>query len=473
MHRWSHLEAETATRGKATLPFQFTGFTIDSRNVLPGSLFVALTSSTNDGHAYVKTALANGAAAALVSHIPEGIDATNTPLLRVQDSLQALTDLGIFQRARYQGLVIAVTGSVGKTSTKEALAHIFSDLAPTHYTAGNYNNHLGVPITLATMPLDTRTLIIELGMNHAGEISMLTKQARPHIAIITTIEAAHIEFFDSVEAIADAKAEIFEGLEEGGTAILNIDSPYYDRLKPYAAGYRTLSFGEAEAADIRLTGYEEQKGRAQIQATVFGKPITIDSATIGYAHAKNQLAALAAVHAAGSDIDHAVARLGTLNPPIGRGRRHQRALHDLPLLIVDESYNASPVATKAAIRNLSQLGAQLDNCTLAILADMNADMLPEDNQHAHKALKASLVENGIQHVIAIGPKMHQLYQTLPPSMQFAAFPDAPHCAASIIALLEQHPAAYTILIKGSHAMKSWLVLESLLQNNTIARMKEY
>jgi UDP-N-acetylmuramoyl-tripeptide--D-alanyl-D-alanine ligase len=323
---------------------------IDSRTVAPGEAFVAIRGENFDGHDYVAGALAAGAAVALVN---EGRAADGAePLVLVDDDpLAALERLGAAARARTAAAVIAVTGSVGKTGTKEMLRAALSGLGPTHAPVGSFNNHWGVPLTLARMPAETAFGVFEIGMNHAGEIRPLTRMVRPHVAIVTTVEPVHLAFFNSEAEIADAKAEIFEGLEPGGTAVLNRDNRWFDRLAGRASelGVSVFTFGEHAEADVRLGGLRLDEDGSGVEALVAGRPVAYRLGAPGRHLVQNSLAVLAAAHAAGADIAAVGAALGAFRAPKGRGERHQLAHPDGPFTLIDESYNANPASMRAAL----------------------------------------------------------------------------------------------------------------------------
>ena len=468
--------AEQATGIASSLPWQAHGINIDSRKIKAGELFVALKGAV-DGHAYVEAAFNSGAAAAVVERVPAGINPAQYPLLIVKNSQQALEEFGKYRRQHSKAVFVGVTGSVGKTSTKEALAAIYSKFGKTHATAGNFNNHLGVPITLATADPQTEFCICELGMNHSGEIAELTRQVRPHVAIITTIAPVHIQNFASLDGIAAAKAEIWQGLEpHQGTAIIPIDSPYYAYLceqAKLAQVERIISFGEHPDADIRLTAYIEQGETVAVEALVFGEKLKFQSNIIGNGQVKNMLAALGVVTVTGHNLAVAANELSSLLPPQGRGRRAEVRLklaNDaiLPLMIVDETYNASLIATKAAVENLAKLGMARKYQTVTILADMHIDIYPVGEDQTpieHLGMLQTLSDNAIEHVIAVGPKMQQLFATLPAEMQLANFANTDACVAGVRAVLEKlyqaNPQPCVILGKGGNNMQLWRVMQAI------------
>jgi UDP-N-acetylmuramoyl-tripeptide--D-alanyl-D-alanine ligase len=413
---WNEAEATIATRGKATHTFEATGVSIDSRSVEPGDLFIALKGPNFDGHAFVAKALAAGACCAIVSERPADVPAT-APLLLVKDTMTALWDLGRAARARSVARFVAITGSVGKTSTKETLRHILAASAPTYASTGNLNNHWGAPLSLARMARDAVYGVFELGMNHAGEISPLAKLVRPEVAIITTIDAAHLEFFKSTGEIADAKAEIFDGLEEGGTALLPADNPHFGRLIERARARHVdtiLSFGRSVDADIRLVECEVVEDGNWIEADLLGEDVTYRTAAPGQHLAINSLAALGAVRILGADLDLALTAFADVEPVKGRGKRERLALTDGTLTLIDESYNASPVAMRAAFHLLGSLKPITGGRRIAILGDMRE--LGSQSASLHQALAPDLIAAGIDQVYLVGPFMQGLESRLPAAM---------------------------------------------------------
>ncbi|MET1026753.1 MAG: UDP-N-acetylmuramoyl-tripeptide--D-alanyl-D-alanine ligase, partial [Dongiaceae bacterium] len=368
---WTEAEATIATRGRATCAFQATGVSIDSRSVAPGDLFIALKGPSFDGHDFVAAALAAGAAAAVVTARPADVP-ESAPLLLVGDTMTALWDLGRAARARTPARITAVTGSVGKTSTKEALRTVLAACAPTYASAGNLNNHWGAPLSLARMVRDATYGIFELGMNHAGEIAPLAKLVQPEVAIITTIDAAHLEFFTSTAEIADAKAEIFDGLDVEGTALLPSDNLHFERLVMQARqrGIGTiLGFGKSADADIRLIDCHVRPEGNFIEADLLGRRVRYRTSAPGIHLAVNSLAVLGAVRALGANIDEALAAFPQVETVKGRGKREHVAVAGGEIVLIDESYNASPVAVRAALQLLGA-AADSDGRRIAILGDM-------------------------------------------------------------------------------------------------------
>ncbi|NOX74190.1 MAG: UDP-N-acetylmuramoyl-tripeptide--D-alanyl-D-alanine ligase, partial [Alphaproteobacteria bacterium] len=354
---WTAAEAMAATGGTAIGDWQVNGVSIDTRTLAAGDLFVALKDA-RDGHDFVAQALANGAAAALVSHRPKGV-AKDAPLLIVDDVLSALAALGAAARARCKGKVIAVTGSVGKTTSKEMLRTALAGQGRVHGAVMSLNNHWGVPLTLARMPRDTEFAILEIGMNHAGEITPLSQLARPDVALITTVAEAHMAAFADVTDIARAKAEVFDGMQTGGIAILNRDIATFDILAKaaQARGLEIVTFGANQAADNRLVNVQQSGGVSIISATLNTHASLFKIEAPGQHLALNALAVLAAVRAVGADPVIAALDLADWQPPQGRGQRHWIALDplkdELRLELIDDAYNANPASMRAAFAVLA------------------------------------------------------------------------------------------------------------------------
>jgi UDP-N-acetylmuramoyl-tripeptide--D-alanyl-D-alanine ligase len=414
---WTAADAEAATRGRTAGGWAATGVSIDSRTVAPGDLFVAIRGPNFDGHDYVAAALQAGAAAALVSRVPQGVPAT-APLLAVEDTLQALQDLGRYARMRAKAKVLAVTGSVGKTTTKEALKLCLEAQAPTDASVGSFNNHWGVPLSLARMAPDVDYGVFELGMNHAGEIGPLTRQVKPDVAIITTVEAVHLENFDGIEKIADAKAEIFEGMTPNGTAILNRDNPFFARMLAAARTqglFKIWTFGEHEGADARLVDCSLHATSSAVTAIVRGERIQYCLALPGRHHVLNSLGVLLAVRAAGADLGTAARALAQLAPVKGRGQRRRIQLQRGTFTLIDESYNASPVAVDAALQVLGRTDPGVGGRRIAVLGDMLE--LGERGPLLHAALADPLKAAGVDKVFLCGPQMKRLWDRLPAALR--------------------------------------------------------
>jgi UDP-N-acetylmuramoyl-tripeptide--D-alanyl-D-alanine ligase len=455
---WTSADIAAATKGKAVADFAASGVSIDSRNIAKGDLFVALAGPSFDGHDFIATALAAGAAGALVHRIPTGLTA-GAPLVVANDTLEALGDLGRAARKRSKAKIVAVTGSVGKTSTKEALKSVLQVQAPTFATIGNLNNHWGAPLSLARMPRDVIYGVFELGMNHAGEIAPLSKMVLPQVAVITNVEAVHIEFFKSVAKIADAKGEIMDGLDPAGAVVLPRDNPHFDRLKQHALDHgikRILSFGVDAPADVRLINCKVGADGNQVMAELFGRRLSYAMGTPGRHFALNSLAVLAAVEALGADVARAAASYAGVAPLKGRGKRETIQLSGGALTLIDESYNANPAAVRAALAVLGGMEIQGKGRRIAVLGDMRE--LGETGPQLHGDLAPDLVAARIDRAFLVGPLMQGLYEKLPAAMRGAWAPDS---EAMIDLLLGAVRPGDLVLVKGSLGTRMAPLVEAL------------
>jgi UDP-N-acetylmuramoyl-tripeptide--D-alanyl-D-alanine ligase len=451
---WTAAEIAAATDGRTCGGWAASGVSIDSRTVQRGELFVALRGPNHDGHAFVGDALARGAAA-LVDQVPENLSDA-APLVVVDDTMAALTALGRAARARSQARIAALTGSVGKTGTKEALRLALSVQAPTHASAASHNNHWGVPLSLARTPRATVYGVYELGMNAPGEIAMLARLVRPHVAMITAVEAAHLGFFSSIEAIADAKGEIFDGLEPGGVAVLNADNPHYARLRARAeaAGCaRVIGFGAAASAAARLRDVQLDSDGSDIAMTLDGRAIAFRIGAPGRHWVSNALGVIACAAALGADAETVAPALAEFRAPAGRGRQHHLAVRGGSFTLIDDSYNANPASVRAALEVLGSAPGR----RLAVLGDML-----ELGDHAHK-LHAGLAEPiaacGVDRVYTVGAAMRHLHDALPAAQR------GPHVgdAVDLLPVLEAElRPGDTLLVKGSLGMRTGRIVETLL-----------
>jgi UDP-N-acetylmuramoyl-tripeptide--D-alanyl-D-alanine ligase len=411
------IEAATCGAGIGALPADIAGISIDSRTIAPGEAYFAIKGDVHDGHDFVVAALKAGGGLAVVAR--DRVDglrdalAEDARLIAVDDVLAALRDLAAAARARSTAKIVAVTGSVGKTSTKEALALALSANGATHASAASFNNHWGVPLSLSRLAESARYGVFEIGMNHSGEITPLTRLVRPHVAIVTTVEPVHLEYFASVEAIADAKAEIFLGLEPGGVAVLNRDNAQYLRLKRRAAavGARVVSFGENPRADARLLKCALQPDSSTVDASILGVPVAYKIGAPGKHLVMNSLAVLAAASLAGADLARAALALARQAPAAGRGTRITLELAAGPALLIDESYNANPTSMRAALALLGQAPLGPHGRRIAVLGDMLE--LGTAGAELHKSLIGPIRENEVDLVFCAGPLMASLWQALP------------------------------------------------------------
>jgi UDP-N-acetylmuramoyl-tripeptide--D-alanyl-D-alanine ligase len=439
---WTSAEIAAATGGKASGKFNMFGVAFDSREVGGGDLFIALTGEKTDGHKFIDDAFSLGAAGALVSKpIPQ-------PHILVEDTTAALNALGIAARARTAAKVAGVTGSVGKTGTKEALAAALTraNRGPAHKSVKSYNNHTGVPLSLARMPADTMYGVFEMGMNHAGELAVLTQFVRPHVALITTIAPAHIEYFDSIEGIADAKGEIFQGLEPGGTAIIPFDSPYRDRLighaKPYAG--TILTFGRSEGADVRVVDEVPTRDGTMLNVVLPGADLNFTLSQPGEHWVSNSLAVLAAVKALGADLAAAGLALSDMEGIAGRGAHHKIRLPNGEALLIDESYNANPTSMAAT---LAVLGATPAKRRIAVLGAMRE--LGSGSDALHAGLAGDVLAANVDYALLVGSGIEPLAKALEGKLNFAHWATADAARGSLQKIIAPGDV---ILIKGSNAI---------------------
>ena len=417
---WSEAEL-TATLGppSARLGARVEGVSIDTRTLRPGDLFFAIKGEVHDGHDHVARAFEAGAAAAVIAKARGRDLAAHEATFAVEDTLRALERLGRAARARASAQVVAVTGSVGKTSAKEMLRVALAKAGPTHASAASYNNHWGVPLTLSRLPADARFAVVEIGMNHAGEITPLATMARPHVALVTTIAPVHIEHLGSIEAIADAKAEIFSGLEPNGAAILDRDAPQFSRLEraARARGARVLSFGAGAQNDARLIEAAEQDGKTRVRARVLGRELDFRLGAPGAHMARNALGVLLAVGALGADLGRAAAALAEFAPQKGRGERFTLQSPSGPFTIIDESYNANPASMRAALALLGATRPGAGGRRIAVIGDMLE--LGPGGAEMHAALADALSEHRVDLVFGAGPLTRALFDAAPAPMRAA------------------------------------------------------
>ncbi|MBP0439204.1 UDP-N-acetylmuramoylalanyl-D-glutamyl-2,6-diaminopimelate--D-alanyl-D-alanine ligase [Tianweitania sediminis] len=415
---WTGSELAEAMNGRpfGALPEEVSGISIDSRTLQPGDAFFAIAGDQFDGHDFATAAVKAGAAVLVVAEgkLPSLGRLTSTPKIVVPDVLEALGKLGIAARARTRAKIIAVTGSNGKTSTKEALRHVLAPSGQVHAADKSFNNHWGVPLTLARMPADVDFGVFEIGMNHPGEIRPLVKMVRPHVAIITMIGAAHLGFFRDLDEIAEAKAEIFEGLEVEGVALINGDDARFPLLANLARskGHGNIkSFGEGAEADIRIRDAELFGDRSEIAVSVNGRDVLATVGAPGRHIVQNVLAVLGAVDAVGADLEKGAQALASLQAEQGRGRRHRLALPDGPALLIDESFNANPASMEAALALLGATQVPAGGRRIAVLGDMLelGDRAPE----LHAGLAPAVAAARVDAVFLGGAQMRGLLDTLP------------------------------------------------------------
>ena len=469
---WTQAGLEAATGGTLRgAPRAVTGASIDTRSLEPGDLFFAIRGEARDGHDFVRAALEKGAGAAVVAAARaeefEGIG----PVLAVPGEgedpvLEAMRRLGLAARARTGAAIVAVTGSVGKTGTKEALRHVLAAQGATHASVASYNNHWGVPLTLARMPAESRFGVFEIGMNHGAEILPLTAMVRPDVALITTVEPVHIEHFHSLSAIADAKGEIFSGLKPGGLAVINRDNPNYERLLAHAhasrAG-RVITFGEHAAADVRANRILTRPDVSVVDATVMGVPVTYQLGTPGRHVAMNSLGVLACIHALGADLARAALSLANLKPPVGRGERTALRIGEGEAFLVDESYNANPASIRAALATLAGIETADKGRRIAVLGDMKE--LGAASEALHRELADAVSAHGIDLVFTAGTQMVHLFEALPMTLRGAAAPSAEDLTDAVLATLRPGDA---VMVKGSNSMRMVRIVEAAKARYAVA-----
>lgn len=450
---WTSDEIAAATGGTSSAAFDVTGVTFDSREAGTGDLFLALKGETTDGHRFLDQAFAQGAAGAVVS------EATAHPQVLVGDTTAALDALGVASRGRMQGKVIGVTGSVGKTGTKEALFAALDRMDPgcAHRSVKSYNNHTGVPLSLARMPREARFGVFEMGMNHAGELAQLTRLVRPHVAMVTTIAPAHMGFFASEEAIADAKGEIFQGLEPGGTAIVPFDSPHRDRLIAAATPHagKVVTFGIGEGADYRAVETMRTRTGGTFVTARFGlRELSFTIAQPGAHWVSNAMGILAAVDAAGGDLEMAGLALAEMGGLAGRGARFMAELPGGEALVIDESYNANPASMRATLAVLANEPGR----KIAVLGEMRE--LGDHSDAFHAELAEPIAAAGVGYAILVGEAMGALANALEGKVDFVHVPDAATARERLHAVLAPGDA---VLVKGSNGVRLSTVVAALAE----------
>ena len=454
---WTSAEIEAATGGRASASFEVTGVTFDSREVQPGDLFVAMPGTVHDGHKFVAGAFAAGAAGAIVSQPADG------PHVLVEDTARALEALGRASRERSRACIVGVTGSVGKTSTKEALFAALDRISggKAHRSVKSYNNHTGVPLSLARMPREALFAVLEMGMNNAGEIAALTRQVRPHLALITAIAPAHIENLGSEEAIADAKAEIFEGLEPGGTAIIPNDTPHRDRLVKAARRHaeNIITFGRGDADVHALHAVRSRDGGSLISAALLERELTFTISQRGEHWVSNALAVLAAVESLGLDVAVAGLALADLGGLKGRGERHQIHVDGGEILLIDESYNANPASMAATLKSLgSEIGIER---RIAVLGPMRE--LGEHSGALHAGLASSVLDAHVDRIILIGDEMRPLAEKVVGKVGVDLTDSVDQAADALLSMLRPGDA---VLVKASNSVGLARLVERVKEDVT-------
>jgi UDP-N-acetylmuramoyl-tripeptide--D-alanyl-D-alanine ligase len=458
---WTSAAMQEAMRAEVqgVLPEEITGLSIDTRTIAPGEAYFAIKGDVHDGHAFVAAALKAGAALAVVERAQRDKFAGDAPLLVVDDVLAALVDLAHAARARLGARVIAVTGSVGKTSTKEALRRVLGAQGETHASAASFNNHWGVPLSLARCPATVRFAIFEIGMNHAGEIEPLVRMVRPQIAIITTVEPVHLEFFAGIEAIADAKAEIFSGLEPGGAAVLNRDNSQFARLSRRAKKLgvsRIVSFGAHKKSEARLLDVSLHATCSAVHADILGQDVTYKLGMPGRHMAMNSLAVLATAALAGADLALAALSLSQIEAAAGRGVRRTLEVPGGEALLIDESYNANPASMAAALNVLGQAPVGPHGRRIAVLGDM-LELGPSSGA-LHGALLEAVKANHIDLVYCCGPLMRNLWDALSTGKRGGYAESAAALEVQAVAAIR---AGDAIMVKGSLGSKMKTIVNAL------------
>lgn len=460
---WNAVEVQEATRGdyRGNSDWRADYVSIDSRSVSRGDLFIALIGDNSDGHDYLDQVISNGAVAAIVNYVPENIP-EDFPLIIVPDSFEAMYDLARYSRERMSGKIIAVTGSVGKTSVKEMLKTVLSDQGKVYATEGNLNNHYGLPLSLCRMSSDCDYGVFEMGMSSAGEISPLSVLTQPDVAIISTVEAVHIEFFESVEFIADAKAEIFDGIKHGGFVVLNRDNPHYLRLENSARSLNInniISFGSDSSSDFKLLNYNEKISGSEIIVSYNGKEIKYTLGILGIHQAYNSLSVLAGISAIGADIEKAAKSFSSISAPKGRGKIYQTTINNSDITLIDDSYNSSPVSVATGITHLNNFKNNVGYIrSIAVLGDMYE--LGKDSKSLHEGLLKTIIENNIDGVITVGDLMKDLFNILPEEKRIRHFDNSVLTSKDIKDLLN---SGDIVLVKGSRGIKTDIIVDEILK----------
>ncbi len=458
---WSGLGLIGALNARVSgaLPREALGISIDTRTLQPGDLFFAIKGDARDGHDFVAAAFEKGAAAVVVDEAHANGYVGVSPRYIVKDVQAALERLGAFSRARSNAYIAAVTGSVGKTSTKDMARVVFRRFGATHVSAASHNNHWGVPLSLARMHPSTRYGVFELGMNHPGEIAALVDLVKPHVAIVTRVAPAHLANFESLEAIADAKAEIFRGVCEGGVAIVNRDDETFSRLSEAARASKAadvLSFGESEGADARLLSYETQGAVGVAQAEILGRPIAFRIGAPGRHLALNALAVLLTAQVFGVDLEQAAAALADFDASAGRGRRETLAPGGKAITLIDESYNANPTSMRAAFEMLAAAQPGVGGRRIAVLGDM-LELGPRSGE-LHAELAEDLVRHNVDLLFTAGPLMARAFYAAPETMRGAHRSSAAELEEPLLAALR---SGDVVMVKGSNSSRMGAIVAAL------------
>ena len=466
---WSGKAVLEATGGTGAAQWSAQGVSIDTRTLKPNDLFVALKGERYDGHGFINDAFAEGAVAALVDCNHHRVSGTaDGERIQVADPLQALTNLAAHARARTSANIIAITGSVGKTGIKNALGHVLSSLTPkTHASALSHNNQWGVPLSLARLPADANFGVFEVGMNHAGEITPLSRLIVPNVALITTVQPAHTEFFDSMEEIADAKAEIFNGLQQGGIAVLGCDDTWFERLNNAArrVNAKVITFGKVQSADIQLVNAEEDGESSSVEVEVEGRHVKYTLSVPGSHWINNSLAVLACCYSLGINVKDVAPAFASLQVPSGRGTRCDIKHKNGNIPLIDESYNANPASMEAAIMTLGKCTIGVNARRILALGDMLE--LGDGAKQWHLSLLPVIKDAGIDLVFSCGEQMRHLFDALPSRIRGEHCNDAVVLAKKLESILKGGDA---VMVKGSNGMGMKRVIEHI--ESKIVKEKE-
>ncbi len=467
---WTEAEL-TRTLGAPSAPVRarVDGVSIDTRTLQPGDLFFAIKGEVHDGHDHVARAFEAGAAAAVIAKARGHDLAAHEATFAVEDTLRALERLGRAARARVDARIVAVTGSVGKTSAKEMLRVALAKAGSTHASTASYNNHWGVPLTLSRMPASAAFAVIEIGMNHAGEITPLVAMARPHVALVTTIAPVHIEHLGSLEGIADAKAEIFSAFEPGAAAVLNRDAPQFARLESAARarGARVLTFGAGSQCDARLLDVVEDDGGSRVRARVLGRELDFSLGAPGVHMAQNALGVLLAADALGADLARAAAALADFAPQKGRGERFTLQSPSGPFTVIDESYNANPASMRAALALLGAARPGAAGRRIAVIGDMLE--LGPGGAEMHAALAEVLRENRVDLLFGAGPLTRALFDAAPAPMR-AAWAERSRDIQGELANAVR--GGDVVMVKGSNGSRMGPLVAGLREHFSSARARQ-
>ncbi len=458
---WTPEELLAATGGRFTTTVKqpLAAVSIDSRTIAAGDIFVAIKGDKNDGHDYAAAALRAGAGLAIVSRTTPAMEAAGPLLVVADDPLRGLEGMARAARARSAAQIIGVTGSVGKTSAKEMLLVALSASGQTHASMASFNNHWGVPLTLARLPRSAAFGVFEIGMSHSGEITPLVALVRPHVAIVTTIAPSHLGNFASLEEIADAKAEIFSGVAEGGAAIINGDSPYFGRLAAAAKAMgvkNVFGFGKGAACQIRLERVALHPTCCCITADVLGEKVSYRLGMPGEHMALNSLAVLAAAKLAGADLARAAISMSQAKPAKGRGVQQALRMADGELLLIDESYNANPASVRAALGLLAQAKTGKNGRRIAVLGDMLE--LGEHGPRQHGDLAEALDSAKVDVLYAAGPLMAHLWEATPNARRGAHAENSGQLQNALLADLR---AGDVVMVKGSNSSRMGLLVDAM------------